>query len=48
VSTEAIAGRLAELCDMRDPLLFPDALHAVGATFDRVKALAAKKSYPPR
>ena len=43
VSAEAIAARLAEISDMRDPLLFPDALKAVGATFDRVKALAAKK-----
>jgi hypothetical protein len=29
---------------MRDPLLFSDALEAVGATFSRVKSLAAKKS----
>ncbi len=44
VSAEAIAARLAEISDMRDPLLFPDALKAVGATFDRVKFLAAKRS----
>ena len=44
VSAEAIVARLAEISDMRDPLLFPDALKAVGATFDRVKSLAAKRS----
>jgi NAD(P)-dependent dehydrogenase (short-subunit alcohol dehydrogenase family) len=44
VSAEAIVARLAEISDMRDPLLFPDALTAVGATFDRVKSLAAKRS----
>ena len=43
VSAEAIAARLAEISDMRDPLLFPDALKAVGSTFDRVKSLAAKR-----
>ncbi|MBV8838804.1 MAG: hypothetical protein JO000_19910 [Alphaproteobacteria bacterium] len=42
VSTEAIAARWAEIADLRDPLLYPDALAAVGATFARVKALAAK------
>ena len=44
VSAEAIAAQLAEISDMRDPPLFPDALKAVGATFDRVKSLAAKRS----
>jgi len=44
VSAEAIAARLAEISDMRDPLLFSDALKAVGKTFDRVKSLAAKGS----
>ena len=38
VSAEALAARLAEISDMRDPLLYPDALAAVGATFNRVKA----------
>ena len=42
VSTEAIAARWAEIADLRDPLLYPDALAAVGATFAQVKALAAK------
>jgi len=43
VSTEAIAARWSEIADMRDPLLYPDALAAVGATFARVKGLAAKR-----
>jgi NAD(P)-dependent dehydrogenase (short-subunit alcohol dehydrogenase family) len=42
VSAEAIAARWAEIADLRDPLLYPDALAAVGATFARVKALAAR------
>jgi hypothetical protein len=42
VNAEAIAARWAEIADLRDPLLYPDALAAVGATFARVKALAAK------
>jgi len=42
VSAEAIASRWAEIADLRDPLLYPDALAAVGATFARVKTLAAK------
>jgi len=42
VSAEALAARWREIADMRDPLLYPDALAAVGATFARVKALAAK------
>jgi NAD(P)-dependent dehydrogenase (short-subunit alcohol dehydrogenase family) len=41
VSSEAIARRFAELSDMRDPLLYPDALAAVGTTFERVKKLAS-------
>jgi NAD(P)-dependent dehydrogenase (short-subunit alcohol dehydrogenase family) len=41
VSSEVIARRFAELSDMRDPLLYPDALAAVGATFERVKRLAS-------
>jgi NAD(P)-dependent dehydrogenase (short-subunit alcohol dehydrogenase family) len=44
VSAEAIAARFIEISGMRDPLLFPDALEAVGATFNRVKSLAAKGS----
>jgi len=44
VSAEAIAARLSEISDMCNPVLFPDALKAVGATFDRVKSLAAKRS----
>jgi NAD(P)-dependent dehydrogenase (short-subunit alcohol dehydrogenase family) len=43
VSAEAIAARWKDIAEMRDPLLYPDALAAVGATFARVKALAAKK-----
>jgi NAD(P)-dependent dehydrogenase (short-subunit alcohol dehydrogenase family) len=42
VSAEAIAARWREIAEMRDPLLYPDALAAVGATFARVKTLAAK------
>jgi NAD(P)-dependent dehydrogenase (short-subunit alcohol dehydrogenase family) len=42
VSAEAIAARWQEIADLRDPLLYPDALAAVGTTFARVKALAAK------
>jgi NAD(P)-dependent dehydrogenase (short-subunit alcohol dehydrogenase family) len=45
VSAEAIAARLSEIADMRDPLLYPDALAAVGATFERVKKRADQ---PPR
>jgi len=44
VSSEAIAARWSEIADMRDPLLYPDALAAVGTTFARVKGLAAKNS----
>lgn len=40
VSAEAIAARLSEITDIRDPLLYPDALAAVGATFARVKQRA--------
>jgi NAD(P)-dependent dehydrogenase (short-subunit alcohol dehydrogenase family) len=43
VSAEIVAERLGEISDMRDPLHFPDALKAVGATFDRVKAISARK-----
>jgi len=43
VSAEAIAARVSEISDMRDPLLFPNALKAVGSTFDRVKSLAASR-----
>jgi NAD(P)-dependent dehydrogenase (short-subunit alcohol dehydrogenase family) len=42
VSAEAVAARLSEIADMRDPLLYPNALAAVGATFARAKTLAAK------
>ena len=41
VSAEALAARWREIADLRDPLLYPDALAAVGATFARVKGLAA-------
>jgi len=37
VSAESLAARLAEIGDFADPLEYPDALKAVGATFDRVK-----------
>lgn len=40
VSAEALAQRWSEIADLRDPLLYPDALSAVGATFERVKRLA--------
>ena len=44
VSAEAIAARFAEISDTRDPVVFfADALKAVGATFDRVKSLAARR-----
>jgi NAD(P)-dependent dehydrogenase (short-subunit alcohol dehydrogenase family) len=42
VSAEALAARWREISDLRDPLLYPDALAAVGVTFARVKELAAK------
>ena len=45
VSAEAIAARMQEIADMRDPLLYPDALAAVGATFARVKR---RVDQPPR
>jgi NAD(P)-dependent dehydrogenase (short-subunit alcohol dehydrogenase family) len=44
VTAEIIAARFSEISDLHDPLIFHDALKAVGATFDRVKSLAAKKS----
>jgi len=37
VTAEALAARLGEIGDFADPLVYPDALKAVGATFDRVK-----------
>jgi NAD(P)-dependent dehydrogenase (short-subunit alcohol dehydrogenase family) len=44
VTAEAISARLGAMTDMRDPLVYPDALAAVGATFERVKRLAASKA----
>jgi NAD(P)-dependent dehydrogenase (short-subunit alcohol dehydrogenase family) len=44
VTAEALAARWNEIADLRDPLLYPDALAAVGATFARVKGLAAVKT----
>jgi len=44
VSAEAIGRRLEAICDMRDPLHYPDALAAVGTTFARVKRIAAVRS----
>jgi NAD(P)-dependent dehydrogenase (short-subunit alcohol dehydrogenase family) len=43
VSAEALAARWREISDLRDPLLYPDALTAVGVTFARAKGLAAAK-----
>jgi NAD(P)-dependent dehydrogenase (short-subunit alcohol dehydrogenase family) len=43
VTAEAMAARLSEISDMSDAVIFPDALKAVGATFDRVKLLAASR-----
>ena len=40
VSAEALGRRIDEICDMRDPLHYPDALAAVGTTFARVKRIA--------
>jgi len=40
VSAETLAARLGEIGDFAEPLVYPDALKAVGATFDRVKRLA--------
>jgi NAD(P)-dependent dehydrogenase (short-subunit alcohol dehydrogenase family) len=42
VSAEALRARLGEIADFEKPLVYQDALKAVGATFDRVKRLAAK------
>jgi NAD(P)-dependent dehydrogenase (short-subunit alcohol dehydrogenase family) len=42
VSAETLADRWREIADLGDPLLYPDALTAVGVTFARVKELAAK------
>jgi NAD(P)-dependent dehydrogenase (short-subunit alcohol dehydrogenase family) len=47
VSAEALAARWREISDLRDPLFYPDALAAVGATFARVKSHVAKRQ-PPR
>ena len=40
ISPEVLAARLGEIRDFADPIVYPDALKAVGATFDRVKKLA--------
>jgi NAD(P)-dependent dehydrogenase (short-subunit alcohol dehydrogenase family) len=40
VTAEALAARLGEIGDFKDPLAYADALKAVGATFDRVKRRA--------
>ncbi len=40
VSAEMLSARLEEIGDFRDPLVYADALKAVGATFDRVKKVA--------
>ncbi len=37
INAEALAARLGEIADFADPLVYPDALKAVGATFERVK-----------
>ncbi|HEY7609427.1 MAG TPA: SDR family NAD(P)-dependent oxidoreductase [Alphaproteobacteria bacterium] len=39
VSAEAIRARIGEIGDFAKPLIYADALKAVGATFDRVKRL---------
>jgi len=44
VSAETIATRFHEISDLHDPLVYADALKAVGATFERVKLLAEKRS----
>jgi NAD(P)-dependent dehydrogenase (short-subunit alcohol dehydrogenase family) len=40
VSAEMLHSRLAEIGDFTDPLVYADALEAVGVTFARVKSLA--------
>jgi NAD(P)-dependent dehydrogenase (short-subunit alcohol dehydrogenase family) len=40
VSAEALRARLGEFADFDRPLIYTDALKAVGATFDRVKKVA--------
>jgi hypothetical protein len=40
VTAEALAARLGEIGDFTSPLVYADALKAVGATFDRVKRRA--------
>jgi NAD(P)-dependent dehydrogenase (short-subunit alcohol dehydrogenase family) len=42
VSAEALRARIAEIGDFARPLVYADALKAVGATFDRVKRLAGQ------
>jgi NAD(P)-dependent dehydrogenase (short-subunit alcohol dehydrogenase family) len=43
VSAEALRARIAEIGDFDQPLIYADALKAVGATFDRVKRVAGIK-----
>ena len=43
VTAEALRTRLAEIADFSRPLIYADALKAVGATFDRVKKDAGIK-----
>ena len=40
VSAEALGSRIGEIGDFDRPLVYADALKAVGATFDRVKRVA--------
>lgn len=39
-SAEIVAARWAEIADMKDALIYPDALQAVGVTFARLKKMA--------
>ena len=43
VSAETLRARIAEIGDFDRPLVYADALKAVGATFDRVKRVAGIK-----
>lgn len=43
VTAEMLRARLGEIADFADPLVYADALKAVGATFDRVKRIAGIK-----
>jgi NAD(P)-dependent dehydrogenase (short-subunit alcohol dehydrogenase family) len=43
VSAEALRARIGEIGDFDRPLIYADALKAVGATFDRVKRVAGIK-----